>query len=289
MHRHSCGPRALFCCALDQCRVVSWSNAGFLSPSCTPALGQSKSLVPAGQRRRLEESSEQKQSLPCRLLSGWRILPSVRMAPGKSNSSPSRKLRSGNGNGSGRKSSSCCGPSMRLVIVCLSLAIVCVSIVAFLVVDVPRVHLNDYVLPSKHLHAQGLKNTGKLKWNKTCDGFGVRQDFFFPKYGGKACGQSFWEASTDLVDEEPPIQKAQLVYKIFTTNESAQEYFEKFWGRHLYDRLPPYLYTEVEKVISERVGDDRTAYFWHPKLVSAGVPVPLQAARVPLHVIFIFR
>ena len=175
------------------------------------------------------------------------------------------------------------------MVVLLSFAIICVCITAFLMAPVPRVQLNDYVLPYKHLHAMGLKSSSKLKWSKNCDGFGVRQDFYFPKYGGKACGQSEWLASNDFEDIEPAMSKAHLVYKVFSSNTSATEYYEKFWGRHLYERLPPYLYTDVDKAISERVGEDRTAYFWHPKLVSSGMPVPLQAARVPLHVIFIFR
>eukprot|EP00117_Sycon_ciliatum_P006704 scpid26731/ scgid2235/ len=202
----------------------------------------------------------------------------------------SRKGRAGSGHHHARKTAGCCcGPRMRWVMVSVSLAIVAVCIISFLTMSVPRVQLNDYVLASKHMQTLGLRCNSKLKWTRNCDGHGVRQDVYFSKFEGKACGQSVWDLNKDTQEPGTLPGKVHLVYKVFSSNASAHEYYEKFWGRHLYERLPPYLYTEVDEAISDRVGDERKAYYWHPKQVASGMPVPLQAARVPVHVICIFR
>lgn len=97
-----------------------------------------------------------------------------------------------------------------------------------------------------------------------------------------------WQSADEYEEEDRYIARLETVYKVFENNESAAEYFTKFWGTHLYDPLPPYLYVDQSET-SPLAGQERRAFRWDSSNVQPGMPVPLQAASTPSHVIFVFR
>ena len=121
-----------------------------------------------------------------------------------------------------------------------------------------------------------------------CDGYGVLRDFYFTKMGGVQCAQLVWRSAAEFEEGDRYIAYLETVYKAFDTIAHAEEYFVKFWGRHLYDPLPSYLYVN-ETETAPAAGDAHRAFRWDVGNVVPGMPVPLQAASTPRHVVYIFR
>eukprot|EP00118_Oscarella_pearsei_P007098 m.33610 g.33610 ORF g.33610 m.33610 type:complete len:361 (+) comp31852_c0_seq2:237-1319(+) len=187
-------------------------------------------------------------------------------------------------------------PNACIVLFTLSVAVIVVSCVAFLLVDVDTPPLANVFLSQKYFpHGQQLKLKSRRltpahsKLTATsCDGFGVARDFYFAKMGGVQCAQLVWRSAVEFEEGDRFVAQLDTVYKVFQNKSLADEYFVKFWGRHLYDPLPSYLYVN-ETDAAPAIGDVHRAFRWDVNNVLPGMPVPLQAASTPRHIVYIFR
>ena len=182
-------------------------------------------------------------------------------------------------------------PSCALLTLVISLAIIVASLAILLLYDVATPPLSNTFLSQRDFpQGQRLRQKTRrvTKLGASCDGFGVQRELFFHKFGGVHCALVAWESADEYEEEDRYIARLETVYKVFASNVSADEYFTKFWGTHLYDHLPPYLYVD-QSDSSPLVGQQTRAFRWDSSNVRPGMPVPLQAASTPPHIIFLFR
>ena len=182
-------------------------------------------------------------------------------------------------------------PSASFLILVFSIAVIVASLAVLLLIDVATPPLSNVFLSRKQF-PQGqhlrIKSRRVTKIGASCDGFGVRRELFFHKFGGLQCALISWQSADEYEEEDRYIAKVETVYKVFGDNASAGEYFTKFWGTHMYDPLPPYLYVR-KGAEAPRAGQQQRAFRWDSTNVRPGMPVPLQAVSTPPHVIFLFQ
>lgn len=116
----------------------------------------------------------------------------------------------------------------------------------------------------------------------------MQRDLFFHKFGGLQCALVSWQSAGEYEEEDRYIARVETVYKVFADNKSAEEYYAKFWGTHLYDPLPPFLYVD-QTVNAPQIGQQRRAFRWDWTNLRPGMPIPLQAPSTPPHVIFLLQ
>jgi hypothetical protein len=182
-------------------------------------------------------------------------------------------------------------PSASLLIAFITIAVIVASLAILLLVDVATPSLSNAFLtrkqfpPGQHLRQKSRRVT---KLGASCDGFGVQRDLFFHKFGGLQCALVSWQSAGEYEEEDRYIARVETVYKVFADNKSAEEYYAKFWGTHLYDPLPPFLYVD-QTVNAPQIGQQRRAFRWDWTNLRPGMPIPLQAPSTPPHVIFLLQ
>lgn len=102
-----------------------------------------------------------------------------------------------------------------------------------------------------------------------CKGYSAVEDPYFVPYGGDYCGTMTYEAKPTGAPagaEAEQLQKIELTYKAFETDEHAKEYFWRFWGIHSHSIMPSSFYVDVSQKLPS-VGDEHRALYYNPGLM----------------------
>lgn len=102
-----------------------------------------------------------------------------------------------------------------------------------------------------------------------CKGYSAAEDPYFVPYGGDYCGTMTYEAKPTGAPagaEAEQLQKIELTYKAFETDEHAKEYFWRFWGIHSHSIMPSSFYVDVSQKLPS-VGDEHRALYYNPGLM----------------------
>ena len=190
-------------------------------------------------------------------------------------------------------------PSLRLVIVCVSLAVTLTMSAMIIFVDVRAPTLADIFLSTMYFPlGQGLQLKGR-RWsnNKTeCLQFFKTRDENFKRFDGLQCGHAFWLSTANIEEKDRYVKKIATHYKLFERESLASKYFTEYWHEKSKDPLPTVFYNE-ETENAPRAGNEFRAFRWDPL-----VPLPAEfsstagdnpwihrAMATSRHIIYIFR
>ena len=188
-------------------------------------------------------------------------------------------------------------PSLRLVIVCVSLAVALTMSALIIFVDVSAPSLADIFLSSIYFPlGQGLQlKTRRWSLNKTecVQFFKPTRDDNFWRFGGIQCGQAVWQSTANAEEKDRYVRKISTHYRLFENDALASQYFQGYWHEKGKDVLPVAFYTE-ETENSPKAGDDFQAFRWDPHLNNfpsevRGSSWSQRAASTARHIIYIFR
>lgn len=191
-------------------------------------------------------------------------------------------------------------PSLRLVIVCVSLAVTLTMSAMIIFVDVRAPSLADIFLSIIYFPlGQGLQLKVR-RWsnNKTeCLHFLRSKDENFRRFDGVQCGHAFWQSTANIEEKDRYVKKIVTHYKLFERESLASKYFHEYWHDKLRDPLPTNFYFE-ETENAPKAGNEFRAFRWDPlappppEISSNGEGQNLwihRAAATSRHIIFIFR
>ena len=190
-------------------------------------------------------------------------------------------------------------PSLRLVIVCVSLAVTLTMSAMIIFVDVRAPSLADIFLSTMYFPlGQGLQLKAR-RWsnNKTeCLHFFKTRDENFRRFEGLQCGHAFWQSTANLEEKDRYVKKIATNYRLFERESLASKYFDEYWHEKLKDPLPTSFYNEETKN-SPNAGNEFRAFRWDPL-----VPLPTEISHISgasqwihragstsRHIIYIFR
>ncbi|RMX53422.1 hypothetical protein pdam_00017034 [Pocillopora damicornis] len=190
-------------------------------------------------------------------------------------------------------------PSLRLVIVCVSLAVTLTMSAMIIFVDVRAPSLADIFLSTMYFPlGQGLQLKAR-RWsnNKTeCLHFFKTKDENFRRFEGLQCGHAFWQSTANLEEKDRYVKKIATNYRLFERESLASKYFDEYWHEKLKDPLPTSFYNEETKN-SPKAGNEFRAFRWDPL-----VPLPTEISHISgasqwihragstsRHIIYIFR
>lgn len=190
-------------------------------------------------------------------------------------------------------------PSLRLVIVCVSLAVTLTMSAMIIFVDVRAPTLADIFLSTMYFPlGQGLQLKAR-RWsnNKTeCLQFFKTRDENFRRFDGLQCGYAFWLSTANIEEKDRYVKKIATHYKLFERESLASKYFTEYWHEKSKDPLPTSFYNE-ETENAPRAGNEFRAFRWDPL-----VPLPAEfssttgdnpwihrAMATSRHIIYIFR
>ena len=189
-------------------------------------------------------------------------------------------------------------PSLRLVIVCVSLAVTLTMSAFIIFVDVSAPSLADIFLSSIYFPlGQGLQlKTRRVSSNRTeCIHFyKPAKDENFWRLGGVQCGQAVWQSTANAEEKDRYVRKIATHYKLFQSDAMAAQYFHGYWNEKSKELLPMGFYTN-ETENTPKAGDDFQAVRWDPQMNEPPTDVsrisswPQRAASTARHVIYIFR
>ena len=187
-------------------------------------------------------------------------------------------------------------PSLRLVAVCVSLAIALTMSALIIFVDVNAPSLADLFLSAVYFPlGQGLQlKLRRWSSNQTeCAVFFRIKDENFSHFGGIQCGQAVWQSTASLEEGDRYAKKISTHYKLFENESAAKLYFNGYWHERLRDPLPSSFYSE-ETESAPRAGSEFRAFKWDPLLNmipenSKGSNWVPRASSTSRHLIYIFR
>lgn len=187
-------------------------------------------------------------------------------------------------------------PSLRLVIVCVSLAVALTMCTLIIFVDVNAPSLADIFLSTVYFPlGQGLQlKTRKWSSNQTeCVHFFRMKDDNFSRFGGTQCGQAIWQSTASLEEGDRYAKKISTHYRLFENESQAKEYFNGYWHDRLRDPLPSSFYSE-ETDSAPKAGNRFRAFKWDP--LTNTIPENFKASTwthrassTSRHLIYIFR
>eukprot|EP00730_Choanoeca_flexa_P013412 TRINITY_DN5292_c0_g1_i2.p2 TRINITY_DN5292_c0_g1~~TRINITY_DN5292_c0_g1_i2.p2 ORF type:complete len:202 (+),score=19.61 TRINITY_DN5292_c0_g1_i2:176-781(+) len=88
----------------------------------------------------------------------------------------------------------------------------------------------------------------KLKRQNTdgsCRDYGVVDDIYFPRFNGEHCGLTTWQSSNSHEEPGRFLANLEIATKTFGTEHDANEYYWRFWGRHMYQPIPYHLLMDM--------------------------------------------
>lgn len=188
-------------------------------------------------------------------------------------------------------------PSLRLVLVCVSLTITVVTCALIIFVDVNAPNLENIFLSNIYFPL-GQEIQPKIRrWssNKTeCVHFVKGRDESFFQYEGIQCGQATWQSTATLEEKDRYVKRISTNYRLFENENNARGYFDSYWSDKLKDPLPRSFYTE-ETEGAPKAGDEFRAFRWDPAVVSHLTSETKnsqwyhRASATSRHIIYIFR
>lgn len=190
-------------------------------------------------------------------------------------------------------------PSLRLVIVCVSLAVTLTMSAMIIFVDVRAPTLADIFLSTIYFPlGQGLQLKAR-RWsnNKTeCFQFFKTKDENFRRFDGLQCGHAFWQSTANIEEKDRYVKKIATHYKLFETESLASKYFHEYWHEKLKDPLSTNFYDE-ETENAPKAGDEFRAFRWDPlsplptevSSIAGESPWIHRATATARHIIYIFR
>lgn len=187
-------------------------------------------------------------------------------------------------------------PSLRLVAVCVSLAVALTMSALIIFVDVNAPSLADLFLSAVYFPlGQGLQlKLRRWSSNQTeCVVFFRIKDENFSHFGGTQCGQAVWQSTASLEEGDRYAKKISTHYKLFENESAAKLYFNGYWHERLRDPLPSSFYSE-ETDSAPKAGSEFRAFKWDPLLnmipenLKGSNWVP-RASSTSRHLIYIFR
>ncbi|XP_068670267.1 uncharacterized protein [Montipora foliosa] len=190
-------------------------------------------------------------------------------------------------------------PSLRLVIVSVSLAVTLTMSAMIIFVDVRAPTLADIFLSAIYFPlGQGLQLKAR-RWsnNKTeCLYFFKAKDENFRRFDGVQCGHALWQSTAIIEEKDRYVKKIVTHYKLFEGESLASKYFHEYWHEKLRDPLPTSFYNE-ETENAPKAGDEFRAFRWDPLApteMSSNTgrgenPWIHRAGATSRHIIYIFR
>lgn len=188
-------------------------------------------------------------------------------------------------------------PSLRLVLVCVSLAITVVTCALIIFVDVSAPSLDNIFLSTMYfpLGQEIQPKIRRWSFNKTecLYYFKVRDDSFL-RADGIQCGQAVWQSTANLEEKDRYVKRISTNYRLFEHEHSAEKYFNEYWHEKLKDPLPTSFYSE-ETDSAPKAGEKFRAFRWDPLAVShltsgaKNSPWFHRATVTSRHIIYIFR
>lgn len=188
-------------------------------------------------------------------------------------------------------------PSLRLVLVCVSLAITMVTCALIIFVDVSAPSLENIFLSTMYFPLGQEIQPKVRRWstNKTeCVYFIKGRDESFLRFNGIQCGQAVWPSTANLEQKDRYVKRISTNYRLFENDKSAHGYFHSYWNDKIKDPLPRSFYTD-ETDGAPKAGDEFRAFRWDPSLVSQlnsetkNSPWFHRATATSKHIIYIFR
>ena len=180
-------------------------------------------------------------------------------------------------------------PSLRLVIVCVSLAVALTMAALIIFVDVAAPSLADIFLTTKYFPLGQNLVLKSRRWTKNKVEFEKHcaKDRILRAYGGVQCGKAVWESTATFEEGDRYVQKIHTSYKIFENETTAGSYFSYYGSERITDPLPVDVYTEVSQ--APKAGEEFRAFRWDPLTLPNRGTLSQKAATTPRHILYIFR